>query len=120
MDPEEIQDLFTTVELTLDDGRTIAVQALDVEPTDVVLEGLTARFSDIAQTIRDISRTTRDAVAAARPTEATLEFGVDVAVKAGAVTALFANGGSKATLKVTLKWVFDPTINVNWTPQTPR
>jgi len=105
MEAEEAEDVFTNVELTLDDGRTIVVQALDVEPTDIAFEGLTAKFSDFADTIRDIARITTDALSAVRPNEATLQFGLDIGVKAGKVTALFADGEAKATLKVTLKWV---------------
>jgi hypothetical protein len=105
MQAEEDEEVFTNVELTLDDGRSITVRALDVEPTDIAFEGLTAKFSDFADTVRDIAKITADALSTVKPSEATLEFGLDIGVKAGAVTALFASGEAKATLKVTLKWV---------------
>ena len=100
----EDEEVFTNIELTLEDGRSITVRALDVEPTDIAFEGLTAKFSDFAHTITDIAKITADALSTVKPSEATLEFGLDIGIKAGAVTALFASGEAKATLKVTLKW----------------
>jgi hypothetical protein len=114
----EEEEVFTNVELMLDDGRSITVRALDVEPTDIAFEGLTARFSDFADTVRDIAKITADALSAVKPSEATLEFGLDVGVKAGAVTALFAGGEAKATLKVTLRWVDQTEVTLRWVDQT--
>jgi hypothetical protein len=104
MQAPEDETEFTNVELTLEDGRSITVRALDVEPTDIAFGDLTAKFSDFADTVRDIAKITADALSTVKPSEATLEFGLDIGVKAGAVTALFASGEAKATLKVTLKW----------------
>ncbi|SRR5271165_6356497 len=104
MQAQEDAEEFTNIELTLEDGRSITVRALDVEPTDIAFEGLTAKFSDFADTVRDIAKITADALSTVKPSEATLEFGLDIGIKAGTVTALFASGGAKATLKVTLKW----------------
>ncbi|SRR6266404_4483573 len=113
----EDEEVFANVELMLDDGRSITVRALDVEPTDIAFEGLTAKFSDFANTVRDIAKITADALSTVKPSEATLEFGLDVGIKAGVVTALFTGGEAKATLKVTLRWV-DPTeVTLRWAGQ---
>ena len=38
------------------------------------------------------------------PTRASVEFGVEVAVDAGKLTALLVNGNTTGSLKVTLEW----------------
>jgi hypothetical protein len=45
-----------------------------------------------------------------RPDRGTVEFGIDVGVESGALTALVVKGTGTATLKVTLEWErSDPT-----------
>ncbi len=39
-----------------------------------------------------------------RPSEATVEFGLNVTAKSGKLTGLLVEGGGEATLKVTLTW----------------
>jgi hypothetical protein len=38
------------------------------------------------------------------PRSASVEFGIDVTVEAGALTGMLAKGSGTATLKVTLNW----------------
>ena len=44
------------------------------------------------------------AVQKVAPTKASVEFGIEVAVEPGKVTALWVKGSGKANLKITLEW----------------
>jgi hypothetical protein len=46
-----------------------------------------------------------------RPSKASVEFSVELAIESGMVTALFFEGGSKSGLKVTLEWESKPDLN---------
>ncbi|MER5948325.1 CU044_2847 family protein [Streptomyces sp. NPDC001904] len=54
--------------------------------------------------IRGVGTAMRQAAAAVRPDEVTVSFGVELAVKPGAVVSLLAASEAKAALTVTLAW----------------
>jgi len=70
---------------------------------DVSARGLLA-FEGVEESIKAISQRLTAALETARPDRASVEFGIDVAVEAGALTGLLAKGSGAATLKVTLSW----------------
>jgi len=61
-------------------------------------------FNDVALTITSLAQSLSGAIAAAKPQKASVEFGVEVAVESGQLTALIVKGGAKANLKITLTW----------------
>jgi hypothetical protein len=61
-------------------------------------------FDEVTRAIEGISTALAGTLPAARPTRASIEFGVQVAIEAGQLTALLAKGSAQATLKVTLEW----------------
>jgi len=61
-------------------------------------------FNDVALTITSLAHSLSGAIAAAKPQKASVEFGVEVAVESGQLTALIVKGGAKANLKITLTW----------------
>src|SRR4051812_714866 len=58
-------------------------------------------FDRITDSIQAIADRMASALENAKPNKATVEFGVDVGVEAGALTALIAKGTGSATIKVT-------------------
>ncbi|MDT0450966.1 CU044_2847 family protein [Streptomyces hesseae] len=58
----------------------------------------------LADTVRGVADSVRMGLAAARPDEVSVEFGIELSAKAGQVISLIADGESKASITVTLKW----------------
>lgn len=61
-------------------------------------------LDDVADTIKSIADTLGTAVKAATPDKATVEFGLEIAVKGGKLVSLITEAGGTATLKVSLEW----------------
>lgn len=61
-------------------------------------------FDEIADTIEGIAGSLNAALQKVKPKKASVEFGLEVAVESGALTALLVKGTGTATLKVTLEW----------------
>ena len=61
-------------------------------------------LDDVAESIKSIADTLGDAVQAASPKKASVEFGLQVAVKGGKLVSLITEASGTATLKVTLEW----------------
>lgn len=87
-------------------ARVSAVDALPGSPyADVgVLEALEGKVAGLLELIRGVGDTVRRAAESAAPREASVTFGVELAVSAGKAVAVLADGGAKASLSVTLTW----------------
>jgi hypothetical protein len=107
------------------DGRTIHVEARVLEPgpdeggarssgeQDVLFRrkreeeggGLAALpFERVTSAITDIAQAMTGALEKAKPRRSQVEFGLEIAVEAGQLTALIVKGGGTASLTVTLEW----------------
>lgn len=92
------------VEVELPDGGTVLVRAVPVGgPGDVAFGGIPS-FSDVTRAIRDIAAEINGALAIVAPKKATVEFGMQIALKSGKLTALLVEGSGSASLKITLQW----------------
>ncbi|MBB4891335.1 hypothetical protein FHS39_000335 [Streptomyces olivoverticillatus] len=58
----------------------------------------------LADTVRGVADSVRMGLAAARPDEVSVEFGIELSAKAGRVIGLLADGEGKAAVTVTLTW----------------
>jgi hypothetical protein len=103
-------DAYRVVEVSLPEGRTVLVRALDDgdgTPAQGAEEaGFGDRFDldDVVESIRGIATSLNHAIESAAPTSASVELGFEVAVKSGRLTALLVEGSGTASLKVTLTW----------------
>jgi hypothetical protein len=70
--------------------------------TDVGIRGRS--FDGVVDSIKAITGELTKALDEIQPNKASLEFGVDVGVEAGQLTALLVKGSGSATLKITLEW----------------
>jgi hypothetical protein len=62
------------------------------------------RMSEFVAKATTIAKQFQSMLAAVRPQEGTIEFGLEATFEAGQLTALIAKGGSTANIKVTLTW----------------
>ncbi|MGF1486447.1 MAG: CU044_2847 family protein [Prochloraceae cyanobacterium] len=70
--------------------QDVSSQLLDFEGVTDAIEALTGA---IATTINKV-----------KPDKATVELGLDIAVKSGKLTALLVEGTGKGNIKITLQW----------------
>ena len=70
-------------------------------------EEVASTFPDVTEltrAIEGIARTVKDAIDRVKPDKASVEFGIEVGVESGGLTAILVKGSGKANLKVTLEW----------------
>ncbi|BAJ26214.1 MULTISPECIES: CU044_2847 family protein [Kitasatospora] len=94
------------VELELPDGQTVwALVDGPSGPRDTGFgDQLATRVEGLRESLQAVASNVRDAVAAARPDEVSVEFGLELAAGRGGVVAALTGVGGKATFKVGLKW----------------
>ena len=61
-------------------------------------------LESLQETIGEIAKVLKGAVDRAKPTSASIEFGIEVGIESGKLTALWVKGSAKANVKVTLNW----------------
>ena len=77
----------------------------DYDYEDVgALDGALARVSRLREVITGVAASVRDAAERAAPDEIGVEFGVEFAVRGGAIVSVLADAQTTGTLKVTLTW----------------
>ena len=101
------------VQFTLDDGSRVMFESAESDLVALhggqpeVREGgrLTERLQAVAEAAEEIAGSLRSRLA---PHEVDLEFGLKIS---GQVSWFFAKAQSEGTIKVTLRWVADGTVN---------
>ncbi|WP_407186893.1 CU044_2847 family protein [Bradyrhizobium centrosematis] len=97
-------DLPTEIlKIKLPNGAIIyaEVQLLDREEN---IAGKEINLSDLKEKIAGIAEVVRDAIVDLKPKSASMEFGLEIGLETGSLTALLAKGTGKANLKVKLDW----------------
>jgi hypothetical protein len=92
------------VAIELDGGGRMFIIAESFGPQQVRRGSISAKLSDVTAPIEHISQQVLDAVRRAGPSKATLELGFGLAIESGQVVALLGKARSEATIKVTLEW----------------
>ncbi|WP_265558915.1 CU044_2847 family protein [Streptomyces hygroscopicus] len=62
------------------------------------------RLDDLPGTLQTVVGNVRSGLRRAAPDEVTLEFGIELAIKAGALVSAVTSAGGKTTLKVSATW----------------
>ena len=79
------------------------LRAAELEQEVVDIDRLFS-FDDIRESILGISSEVVRAFEQAKPQKASVEFGIEVCVEGGHLTAMIVKGSGKANLKITLEW----------------
>ncbi len=93
------------VTVQLEDGTIVKVRASslggeeDVADFDKLLS-----FKDVTNTIESIAGAVVATLKKVQPDKASVEFGVEVAIESGQLTALLVQGTATSNLKITLEW----------------
>lgn len=91
------------VKTQLADGTIVYIQAHSFGGEQKV-SGKLPSFEEVTHAISGIAKPLVEMLEDIHPRKATLEFGVEVAVEAGQLTALLVKGSADATLTITLEW----------------
>jgi hypothetical protein len=61
-------------------------------------------FREVTAAIEDIATSIATTLQNVKPSKASVEFGIEVALEAGQLTALLVKGSGTSNLKITLEW----------------
>ncbi len=96
-------DRTNIIETTLANGATISIDATSLGGKSDVTRSVPS-FAGVTQAIEGIATELKDSIDRVKPRKASLEFGLEVAVEAGQLTALLVKGSGTAHLTITLEW----------------
>jgi len=91
-----------SIPVTLADGTVIKVEVSQTGREDVV--DAAHPFSDVTNALGGIVAAIAEPIHRAKPSKATVKFGMEVVVESGKLTALLVKGSGKANLEITLEW----------------
>jgi len=93
------------VEVSMPNGAVALVQARQIDGSGATKTGLgKLNFDSVSATLEGVTEVVHQAVASAAPSKVSVELGLELVVKAGALTALIVDGETTGSLKVTLEW----------------
>lgn len=96
-------DRSKVISVKVKENVTVLVEARALGGEQEV-SGTLFDFQNVADTIEAITESIATTIQKVQPKKATVEFGVEVAVKSGKLTALIVEGEGKGNLKITLEW----------------
>jgi hypothetical protein len=97
------------VRVCLPNGTKTWVEATPLgsrEADAAAFEGLTEALSldAVRSAIEGVSALVRETIEKVAPDKASVEFGLEIGLESGQLTALWVKGSGKANLKITLSW----------------
>ena len=95
------------VSVQLPNGGTLEVEVVgNAGAQDIAASGH-LDFDQVRDGLAGLAQVVKEAMVKAVPDKATVEFGMEMTVKEGRLTALLVSGGASASLKVTMEWEKD-------------
>jgi len=91
------------VKALLDDGTSISIQATSLGGEERVAFGVPP-FKEVTDTVEGLAKALVTTLKKVKPRAASVEFGVQVGIESGKLTALLVKGTGNANLKITLEW----------------
>jgi Trypsin-co-occurring domain 1 len=94
------------VEAELEGGQTIRIQATSLGGQERVVFDLLP-FKEVTDALEGIARSVMATLEKVKPRKATVEFGLEIGVESGKLTAIIVKGSGTANLKITMEWGAD-------------
>jgi hypothetical protein len=94
----------TIIDVTVPGENAVALRAVNLGGPGDVAAFDRVKLQSVADTIKAIADTLGTAVKEASPDKASVEFGLELAIKGGKLVSLITETGATATLKVNLEW----------------
>ena len=93
------------VPVVLTDGTVVHISATPLGGDEDVADLKSAlSFGEVSRTVESFARELSTCFDRVSPDRASIEFGIEVAVEAGNLTALIVKGSAKGNLKIVLSW----------------
>ncbi len=96
------------IKAALPNGTCIHIQATVLDSEEEVAFTLPS-FKGVMTAIEGIAESVLTTFEKAKPQRACIEFGLEVALEAGQLTALLVKGSGTTNLKITLEWGTSPS-----------
>jgi ribosomal protein S5 len=91
------------VEAKLEGGQIIRIQATSLGGQERV--GMTLpSFKEVTDALEGIAQSVMTSLIKVKPRKATVEFGLEIGLESGNLTAIIVKGSGTANLKITLEW----------------
>jgi hypothetical protein len=84
--------------------QVVQIEVRSTDPEVDVGIGDVLSFQGLVESIEAVVQSMNGVLQRVDPKRASVEFGVDVGVESGGLTALIVKGTGSATLKITLEW----------------
>jgi Trypsin-co-occurring domain 1 len=98
-------DQVEPVKAILENGAVIRIEARQLGgPQRIANPNFTAPFTEVTQAIEGIASSFVETLKKVQPRGAIVEFGLEIGVESGNLTALLVKGTGTANLKITLQW----------------
>ena len=95
-------DRSQRIPLQLDDQTQIFIEVIETGREDVALG--TKSFEPIAKSIEAVSKAMIEPIKKAKPTRASVTFGLEMGIEQGSLIAAIARGTGNASVEITLEW----------------
>jgi hypothetical protein len=96
------------IKAELDNGTIVHIQATALGGEEEVAFTLPL-FKEVTNAIEGIAVAVTNSLQKVKPQKASVEFGLEVALEAGQLTALLVKGSGTSNLKITLEWSEPPS-----------
>jgi hypothetical protein len=91
------------VKAALDNGTTILIEAISLGGEERIGYGISS-FKEVTDAVEGIAQAVVTTLKKVKPQQASVEFGVEIGVESGQLTALLVKGTGTANLKITMQW----------------
>jgi len=99
-----VSESTENVKVQLDNGAVIRVASVDLGGRKKVGALDTVPFHEVTQAVEGIAGALISSLKKVQPKKTTVEFGLEIGVESGNLTALLCKGTGKANLKIVLEW----------------
>ena len=94
---------YQRIPVKLTDGSIIIVEIRQPQGEENV-NFSKFNISEVLERIESVAHSFMETLRKTNPQKAIIEFGMDIAIESGSLTALIAKGSAEANLKITLEW----------------
>lgn len=99
------EDRSEIVSAELEGGMSISIQATPLGGEELVgAPSGPLAFKEVTDTVEGLAKVMIGTLKKVKPRAATVEFGLQIGVESGKLTALLVKGTGSANLKITLEW----------------
>jgi hypothetical protein len=107
-------ELTETIPIQLEDGTTFRIEVVPQGKMDIGFGAMS--FDSVAQSIEGVLKAIAEPVRKARPTKATVKFGIEIQIQQGSLVAAIVRGTGKSNLEITMEWEHKPALTASSAP----